>query len=309
MKRTTICCLVVLAFVCAPSAQGGLFEDIYHGFDVLATPSGAPIGYTSDGFRTNGSRLGRLRIMPDRVGHGYTLEFNRNFGNDSSGRPEVLDLGAYELELSGSTSATLGYTNRGFLIGNGEFNVSNLGYFIRQKTGFQDFELSGTLSAQGNLEINQFGFYTLDLDVSNRTSQMVADGVIVEGDEEATFDIGPITIKGNVFFDAFVALLAATGVDTTALEQLSPTSPIDRIADSIQEQLYGVNLVAGMQYMDDGQLPPAPALSLLGLTETGVLPSAQPLVSSNGGPGLIPEPGTLMLIASGTAFLWGARRR
>ena len=78
MKRTTICCLVVLAFVCAPSAQGGLFEDIYRGFDVLATPSGAPIGYTSDGFRTNGSRVGRLRIMPDRVGHGYTLEFNRN---------------------------------------------------------------------------------------------------------------------------------------------------------------------------------------------------------------------------------------
>ncbi|MFH1746595.1 MAG: PEP-CTERM sorting domain-containing protein [Planctomycetota bacterium] len=308
MTRKLIWPLLLLVIASTTPLEAGLFEDIYSGLNVLATPSGGPLGFTTDGFATNGSRVGRVRIVPDQVGHGYTLEFNRNFGNDSSGRPEILDFGAYELELNGATSATLGYTNRGFLIGNGEINISNMGYFLRQKTGVQDFELSGTLSAQGALEINQFGFYTLDLDVSNVTSQVIADGLLAQGDDSTNFDVGPISIKGNIYLDALVAVLGALGVDTSALAQLTPGSPAEIIGDSINEQLQGLQLVASTSY-GDGQLPPAPIDTLFQTEFASTLDAAQPIVESRNSPDFVPEPGTLFLMATSGALLWRARRR
>lgn len=101
MRPAAICTLIVLAAASVPQAQSGLYEDIYRGLQLAATPSGYPLTGTADGTRVNGQRAGRLRILPDQVGQGYTLEFDRSFGQDSRGRPEILDLGAYELELAG----------------------------------------------------------------------------------------------------------------------------------------------------------------------------------------------------------------
>lgn len=96
------------------------------------------------------------------------------------------------------------------------------------------------------MEINQYGFYTLNLDVNNLDSQLVVDGVVVTGDTITNFDVGPINVKGNVFYDGLIALLAGLGVDTTGLEQLTPESPIDRIADSFQQQMQSLGMVAGI---------------------------------------------------------------
>lgn len=306
MKRTASVALLVVVTVGLSAAQAGLYEQIYRGLDILATPSGSPVFTSSDGTRVNGARTGRMRILPDEIGRGYSLEFDRSFGVDSRGRPEVLDLGAFELELSGATQATFGYTKRGFLIGNADIAASNINYTLRSKTGAQDAELSGTFNALGSLELNQFGFYTLDLNVANSDSLFYLDGVLVSDDASTDYDIGPITVKGNIFLDAFVMLMNTLGLDTTALEQLMPKSGIDTITDIINEDLLGPELIAGIQHVaDDGQLPPNPALLD---AQVDVLTASRAADVVAGPTSLVPEPGTLLLAAAAGVLLWTWRR-
>ncbi|MGD8450553.1 MAG: hypothetical protein PVJ57_01935 [Phycisphaerae bacterium] len=306
MKRTASIALLLVVSLSVFTTQAGLFEQIYYGLGILSTPTGSPISTGSDGTRVNGSRYGRLRIMPEGAGQGYSLEFNRVFGVDSFGRPEVLDLGAYELELSGSTQATLGYTTRGFFIGNAEIAASNINYSVRAKTGAQDAELTGTFNALGTLEVNQFGFYTLDLNVANSDAQLYLDGVLVSDDAETNYDIGPISVKGNVFLDAFIMLMDTFGADTTALEQLMPKSGIGTITDIINEDLLGPELLAGVQYTaGDGQLPPVS--DVLGSGED-VLSASRAADAPAGPTSLVPEPGTVLLAAAAGALLWRWRR-
>jgi len=295
--------VLAAAATLALPAQAGLFRDIYYALDLLATPSGFPISTSADGTRTNGQRAGRLRIVPDVVGRGYTLEFDRTFGRDSRGRPEILDLGAFEVQLSGPTQATLGYTRRGGLLtGNADIQMNNLNYAITGKTGAQDVQISGTLNGQASLEINRLGFYTLYLNLANTNSQVLADGILVDGDTDANFNVGPISLKGNIFVDALGSLLAALGVDTSGLQQLFPESPLDRIAAALQQQMSLPGLVAGASYSSDGQLPPVPSLSAAGELSAGQSSQSAP------GTSLVPEPPAFLLLALGAA-LAGCWRR
>jgi hypothetical protein len=307
MKRLAICALIGVVAAGVPTARGGLYDDIYRGLDLLATPSGSPLQTAGDGTRVNGSRSGRLRIVPETYGKGYTIEFDRTFGADSHGRPEVLDLGAYELQLAGSTQATLGYTRRGMLIGNGSVAVTDLAYAIRGKSGAQDVSLSGKLSGSGSLEVNQLGFYTMNLDLQNTSSTLTLDGLVANDTQNKNFDIGPISIKGNVYIDALSEVLSAFGVDTTGLQQLSAKSPMDQIGDALRQQIEqwrnaATTAVAGVQYTNDGQLPPLPGGYAATPVDSGL--AAAPAVDN----GLIPEPGTLLLVAAGGLFLSRRRR-
>ena len=288
-------------------AAADLYEDLYRGLDLLATPSGSPLLFGPDGSQSNGNRQGRLRIVPDRVGRGYSLEFNRRFGSDSAGRPEILDLGAFEVQLDGTVAATLAYTSRGGLVGNADVFANNLFYAARLKTGAQDIQVLGTLNVAQQWEFNELGFYTVFANFTNTGSQVVMDGMLVSANDlDTNFDLGPVAIEGNIFFDAAVALLASFGMDTTGLEGVFPKSPVDRIADAIQEQLYGQT--AGV-----GELvgPPSP----FGVAAADPLLAARFDVGIDGGssgddsaPGL-PEPATLVLMALGTAITLASRRR
>lgn len=291
--RSAVVCLAAVALYAVTPASAGLFEEIYRGLDLLATPSGGPLIGSPDGTRSNGQRSGRLRIVPDRVGRGYTLEFDRSFGVDSRGRPEVLDLGVYELELSGASQGTFGFTKRGMLIGNATFQTNNVNYALRGKTGAQDFVLTGTGQVSSAFEINQLGFYTVNFDFSNTNSQLEVDGLLVDGENDTDFDIGPINVEGNIFVDAFVGLLGAVGVDTTGLEQVFPDSPIDLLTDSIREQLRLPEAVAGSQYTNVDPLTLNSSAAALDAAQTGDLT-------------LVPEPAAVMLLALGAVLL---RRR
>ena len=296
-------------------AAADLYEDLYRGLDLLATPSGSPLLFGPDGSQSNGNRQGRLRIVPDRVGRGYSLEFNRRFGSDSAGRPEILDLGAFEVQLDGTVAATLAYTSRGGLVGNADVFANNLFYAARLKTGAQDIQVLGTLNVAQQWEFNELGFYTVFANFTNTGSQVVMDGMLVSADDlDTNFDLGPVAIEGNIFFDAAVALLASFGMDTTGLEGVFPKSPVDRIADAIQEQLYGqtAGVVAGLS-LGAGELvgPPSP----FGVAAADPLQAAHLDVGIDGGssgdgsaPGL-PEPATLVLMALGTAITLASRRR
>lgn len=300
--------------MCVPAVLAdGLWSDFYRGLDFIATPSGGPLLNAGDGSRVNGQRLGRLRIVPNQPGRGWDLELDRSFGPDSRGRPETLDLGPLELTLDGDTQTTAGFTRRGFLIGNINSVASGLNYTLAGKTGAQDVVVSGTFDAQTNVEINQFGFYNITLAMSNTGSTTTVDGVVADGTENTDFNIGPINVQGNLFVDAVVGLLGTLGADTSGLEALSPSSPIDRINDAIQEQLRATELVAGATFSP--QIGPnAPNGLLAGQTAYGPpAPSFRPNLSASAvdgeGGAVVPEPSTMVLLALGAGLMAFRRRR
>ena len=143
-------CLVSPAF-------GDFFQDLYYGLQLLGRPSGSPLTPGPAGGLQLGNRFGRVRIVPNAPGDGHRLEFDRAFGNDPLGRPEILDLGSFELQLAGQIQMTAGYTNTDFLTGNFNSAINELDYSLRGKTGAQDFVLSGRLNGASALEVNRFG--------------------------------------------------------------------------------------------------------------------------------------------------------
>lgn len=222
----------------APLASAGLFEELYRGLDILATPSGSPVFGLPQGGRANGQRVGRLRIVPEGTGRGYNVEFDRTFGSDSFGRPEVLDLGPMSIQLVGGIDSTLGYTNRGFLTGTGEFNAQNLTYQLRTKTGAQDVFVQGRLNLQSNVLINQFGFYEYTLNAVNDQASIALDGVVVDDQLDLNMDVGPISVQGNIFADLVLGLLDTFGVDTSGVRNtLFEDSPIDALVQSFESQV------------------------------------------------------------------------
>lgn len=308
----------LLAAIAASSvADAGLFEDIYRGLDLLATPSGFPIGTAGDGTRINGSRTGRLRIVPSGIGPGYELQFDRRFGADSSGRLETIYLGGLgELTLQGAIQATLGYNGKEFRRGRADFNISNLGYDLASKIGAQDVEFFGTLNGSGSLDINPLGFYDLRMQIDNTNSQLLLDGLVVEDNQDTNFNVGPIVVQGNIFYDLALGLLTSFGVDTANLEGATPQSPIDRINDAIQQQLQasrvaGEGLEAELApllletvFEQDGEAAQELLAELAANaepvpSELDALPDAT----------VVPEPGTLLLLALGGATVWYGRRR
>lgn len=313
----------------APAAAG-LYDNIYRGLDLLATPSGGFVTTTADGTRVNGARLGRMRLEHNRAGRGYELQFDRTFGVDARGRPEVLDLGPYELELSGQTQATLGYTRggftarRGFYTGNAEIAANNLQYALRAKSGAQDAELVGSMSMVGTTEINMLGFYTVELNVNNANSELRLDGVVVETQDDTDFDIGPVTVRGNIFVDALTALLGGAGLDTDVIERLFPKSPIGNITDSLVEQFRKQTLAAGLtldgapvhgmtaegQDVISALLTPSDA-TLASLTAAdGALANGTNVDALTGTTAnAIPEPTTLALLGLAMVGMAASRRR
>jgi hypothetical protein len=287
--------LVTATLLGSAPALGGLWEDLYRGLDIYATPTGYPVQVAPGGGQVNGNRFGRLRVVPNELGEGYRLELDRNFGVDTRGRPEVYDLGNFELQLSGATQATLGFTRRGILTGNADIFAGNLNYALRGKSGGQDFELTGLLNVANRLEVNRLGFYTLQLEINNTNSSLTADGVLVDGEQDTDFDVGPITIQGNVFYDVALAVLTSFGVDAPQLEGVFPASPIDRINDEIQAALSEQTLVLGEMLAGDLN---GGELSSMGVVESGYsVGDAGRVLEAPRTEGLpVPESATLLLL-------------
>jgi hypothetical protein len=314
MKRHCLILSVIVMGWGVASANADLWQNVWRGLDLLATPLGGPLLTTADGTRINGARSGRLRIVPSGIGGGYQLELDRTFGADSRGRPETLRInGLAEIALDGATELTLGYNGKGaFRLFHGDFSANNLSYSARTTDGAQDVRLVGVLSVANSLEINPLGFYTASINVRNTNSQLFVDGVLVQDQQATNFDVGPITIRGNAYYDASLALLTALGVDTTDLENVFPRSPAPQIDQAISDALQDAGLVAGTAEM---RLAPLVAQAVTDQATTDLLAG---LISGSSMTGdctscaaaaTVPEPGTLALFGAGSIVLWCWRRR
>jgi hypothetical protein len=312
--------LALASAACTLPARAEFFNDLRRGLQVLATPSGGPLTPGPGGSTTNGQRLGRVRVVPLGPARGFRLEFNRTFGNDSLGRPEVFDFGNTELQLAGGINFDAEVRRRGIPTLNLNAAANNLNYAIRGKTGAQDVTLQGTIQLVQNVEVNALGFYTANVSVSNTNSQLDAEGLAAEGDLDADFDVGPITVRGNVFYDVFVATLASFGVDTSELEGVFPRSPIDRITEEIRTSLEKQAAAQGLQggaasersLLSEGLPGEETAVLDSGfeISEITLTLSAADTSAGRSGPGFVPEPATLILLTAGGLFaVYISRRR
>jgi hypothetical protein len=314
MKRHCLPTFIIVLSLGTTVATGGPWETVWRGLDVLATPLGGPLSTLSDGTRVNGARSGRLRIVPSGIGGGYQLEFDRTFGVDSRGRPEELRIdGLANIALDGATQLTAGYNGKGaFRLYHANFATNNLTYSARTTDGAQDVQLVGTLNVANSLEINPLGFYTLTVNVRNTDSKLFVEGVLVEDEQDTNFDIGPVVIRGNAYYDATLALLSAAGVDTAELEGVFPRSPAPEIDEAIREALQDAGLLPGTA---QAKLAPLVAQAVTDQTTDEMVAG---LFSGNVLAGqctdcsralLAPEPGTLALFGTGALALWYWRRR
>lgn len=314
MKRRCSLSLVVVLAWAGTAAYADLWQNVWRGLDVLATPLGSPLSTLSDGTRVNGARSGRLRIVPDGIGGGYELQLDRTFGADSRGRPETLNLyGVADITLDGATQLTLGYNGKGaFRTYSGDLSTNNLTYSARTTTGAQDVQLVGVLNVSNSFEVNPLGFYTVNINVRNTNSQLFVDGVAVQDKQATNFDIGPIVVRGNLFYDATLGVLTALGADTTELEKVFPRSPAPDIDQAIRDALQGTGQVAGASATAELSSLVTQAVTdqtaedlLNGLLGAGFAAGDSGLAA----PATVPEPSTLLLFAAGGLVLWYSRRR
>lgn len=300
--------LMLFTALCVAPVQSGFYEDLYRGLGYFATPTGSPVTGATGGGLSNGSRFGRLRIVPNDFGNGYRLELDRTFGSDTRGRPETFDLGPLELTLNGSMQSTVQYTSRLLPTVNVDIFANNMQYLLSTKSGAQDFSLSGTLNVNHQLEVSRLGFYYLTMEITQTNSELTADGIVVDGTVDSDYNIGPITVRGNVFVDMAAAALNGFGLDASGLEQLFPASPIARINDEItafidrQRQVLSAYIEADMA---DGTLSDQGALAARDFV-TGLAGIVDETVGYTA-PLNIPESSSLLLI--GTMALITLRRR
>jgi len=319
MKRIALGLLVLFAAQGAVTAYAGFVDNIYRGLEILTTPLGGPLSTASDGTVFNGSRSGRVRIVPSGIGEGYQLELDRTFGVDSRGRAETLHLGGVaDLTLSGPIQITAGYNGRGmFRTYRGEFGASNLGYLLRTKTGAQDATIAGTFNTSTAFEVNPLGFYNLAVDISNSNASYALDGVVIRDEQDMNFNVGPINIQGNIYYDMVLALLNSAGVDTSDLEELFPRSPIGTINEAIQDAIQQRDVVAGVSSENSHAALLARAVigQDAGAAETlfadlAIAPSVTATADAATTPALaVPEPGALLLLTFGAGTVWYWRRR
>ncbi len=320
MQRAAVL-LVLVAIWSGSTADAGFLDTLYRGLEVYSRPLGGPLVNAGDGTMVNGARAGRLRVVPSGIGDGYELQLDRSFGADSRGRPEIFHFGGVaDLQLSGATQLTAGYNGEGFRTYRLNFGTNQLNYDLRSKLGVQDARLTGTLDVSNAIEINNFGFYTLNMNAANSNSQLTLDGVVVKDQKPTNFNVGPLTLRGNIFVDGFASVIAALGGDTSSLASLFPESPIGPLSQAIatdRQAAAGAAAIGSAGDMSplllkailsqDGQA--AQAL-MQGLAD-GTL-SGNGLTASADGDSqsaLVPEPGTLLLVAAGGLTFWLRRRK
>lgn len=307
--------IVVLGL--SPVVQADLPRDIFRSLELFATPSGNFVQTFTGGLRVNGQRLGQTRIEPNVLGDGWEIIVDRTFGPDSAGRPETFDLGPIDLTLQGATSTTANYTTRGFLQANLNSQISALNYALTATTGPVDATLAGTLNMNNALSINEFGFYELQVDFDQTNAQLLVETLGETDTTEMNFSIGPVDVRGNIFFDAFVGILSLLGVDTTALDPLTGRSAVaeltrqfdDAVADALAEEGFALETANGeVEFVPLTASPTNPITDDTAAPFVGpLLPSLPEDVGADAPAAAVPEPASAALLA--LALLAVVRRR
>lgn len=174
-------CLCLGFLVPTEDARAGLGRDLAYGL-------------TFFDFRFSGSR--------DLLSDGITINGVANYNN------REFDFGNGDLTLTGPVRFTGSFSRRGIPELEVSLNTANqpLRYAFNINTGAQDLTATGSVLIDMETTVNKYGFYDQIVQVSNRGT-FETDGYVLRDGRTLDFDIGPIDIHGNVYFDALALLI------------------------------------------------------------------------------------------------------
>lgn len=225
----------------------------------------------------------------DLIGQENPLTGGIDFLTTQTFNNETVDLGRSELTLNGPLSFEFHTGNRllhtvdisfGTSV-NSQGQAQPLTYAYTQRLGLQDTTLEGSLLLDGDLSVDQLGFYDLSLRYSTRNDYS-SEGPY--GPQSDTFDAdaGPINVSGNIFVDLAAVLLDPFFVRSGQDNPLTPLSGIKQTQD---------RLASAMQFE---------AQALTGATDAGSTASRVALT---------PSPSTLVLLGAVVPWVILRRRR
>ena len=185
-KRLTVIAAVAV-LVSTAVVQADLWRDVTRGFQLF-------------GYQFSGER--------NLLGNGWTINASTTYSD------RRFNLGFADLRLgTGGLAAPVnfsaGYTLRGIPSAEFSWNTGSpaqpLGYVLDLDYGFQDTTFTGSILIDMATNINALGFYDLDLQVSNRGTY-TTDGLGGSTSGTLDFDVGPISVSGNVIADALAVV-------------------------------------------------------------------------------------------------------
>lgn len=201
----------------------------------------------------------------------------------------TVNFGVAQLALSGPVSFDVSYGRRllhtvdiGFTTAlSSNSTATPLTYNWTQRLANQTTTVSGSMLVDGDLRIDQLGFYDLNLRYSSR-GDYTSDGPF--GPQSDTFDadLGPINVSGNVFVDLAAVVFGPVFERAGRENFFEPFSGIKQI----ESQLAAI------------EFPQASALS--GSAADG---------APSGRTALTPSPSTLVLLAAAIPIALLRRRR
>lgn len=270
MTRSMKHVLLVVALsvgISAPVASAGVFEDIALGLGALNFDLRG-----QNNFLSGGADFAALtQFQGNRLDFGVgdltmsgPISFEVSTGNRFA---NTLDISFQTALTSDLASTPLTY----------EFNADMCG---------QETNVLGSVLIDSNLSLNEFGCYKLNLQYSSR--QTVAnDGQFNDDSLTNDFDLGPISVQGNIFVDGLSLLLDPL---FTRSGRQNPFAPYTAQAQ-LQEATLKARELTEAGIIDD---PGTPGASLL----PGLLNQSSSSLGRT-----VPEPMTLTLAAAGLVLI------
>lgn len=321
IRRFAIILVVAGALVVPHGARAAsLPKKIFRGITYGLSPS---IGTVQNGPFAD-QNIFRQHFIRNYVGDGMGYEFTRTFGTDSFGNGNTFDAGSVNLSLQGAMHNRF-EINRRFIP---ELNIQSdtngqqMNYNMRLFLGAESVQFQGAFAGNLTGTINALGFYNLQVSGTN-TGTRRADGMLLTDNQITDFDIGPVNVVGNVFFDLASNFIQAGGATLgglltnvpsaasgkTRIDDPAGTSAADAqsATEAEMQQAFAQSLVQSLfaaMFQDLNSSDQSNVL-LLG-QQLGLIPSNSAKTANNAK--VAPEPSTLALLAAPVLLLLTRRR-
>lgn len=228
------------------------------------------------------------------------------------------DFGSADLSLSGPLSLQVNAGGRilpqlevNFTTAvNGDTAATPLSYVFNVDTGFQSSQVSGSVFADVDFTLNGLGFYDLGITYSSR-QEVTREGVLANDSTTNDYDLGPISISGNIYADLLTILtdpIFDSAGQTNPFAQFSGHAQLSEILEASAKDLQSA--------LADGS-DPSGASTAKGYATvqkgfgSGDMPPGNGFGQGNGNGGgygnsngaVVPEPAVLVLMLMGIPAL------
>ncbi len=204
--------------------------------------------------------------------------------------------------------------------GQTSFSPVPINYTATFDSGVQKFEWTGNMLVDTRGNVNAMGFYDFNMRLMN-VGAYTADGFVDHDEQVTDFDTGPVDVSGNLLMDAFAGLAQVAGSpgEATTPRIVSATSAKGKTVDELLASLGNGEklsdedmsfLMAQMiktaflndplGFMQNGMPTTVPGFEALSFQVSEDQPDAEHAAQLSN----VPEPGTLLLVASMVVLFW-----